>query len=253
VARVNALASAPFRLTLSVFIVVVLSNLPASAYELGHEFLPPDHWAYRALERFETLGLVGLPSEKPYTRRDVARYVADVKGGLANAGLSLPRRDRFELERLESEFIDSTSREDPKHRYDPPLVSLRDEPLHAEADLQLGLAPRKELFNDKWDVFGLAAPLSGVSATGYAREVERLFRRVRKTRPAMATLDAVAARLAYEFGKVEPASSTAAYEALARLRLPLITHTGEVYACSNTHSRYSGRFSIPRADAALSR
>jgi hypothetical protein len=135
-----------------------LSSLPAYAYGLGHEFLPPDHWAYRALERFETLGLIELPSERPYTRGDVARYVEAANGKVAEGERTVSRRDRFEIDRLEREFIDATSREDPKHRYDPPIVSMRDGPLHAEGDLWLGFAPRKELRENQWDFFGLAAP-----------------------------------------------------------------------------------------------
>jgi len=64
--------------------------------------------------------------------------------------------------------------------------------------------------------FVLAGPAPGASTARYIRAVERLFRRVRKTRPAMATVESVVARLAFEFANVEPASGDEAYKALMR-------------------------------------
>ncbi|MCK4773362.1 MAG: hypothetical protein KAT30_01200, partial [Candidatus Krumholzibacteria bacterium] len=64
-----------------------------------------------------------------------------------------------------------------------------------------------------------AGPASGVSTARYIRAMDRLFRRVRKTRPAMATVESVVARLAFGFANIEPESSDAAYKALVRFAL----------------------------------
>ena len=65
-------------------------------------------------------------------------------------------------------------------------------------------------------VFTLTRPASGLSVAGYARAVDRVFRRARKTRPTMAPVGAVVARLAFEFANTETGSSGDAYRALAR-------------------------------------
>jgi translation initiation factor eIF-2B subunit delta len=66
-------------------------------------------------------------------------------------------------------------------------------------------------------VVALAGPARGVSVARYARAVNRLFRRVRKTRPAMAPVASVIERLAFEFADIEPVSSESVYEELAGL------------------------------------
>ncbi|MBI4720287.1 MAG: hypothetical protein HY770_03500 [Chitinivibrionia bacterium] len=130
----------------------------AHAAEPGREFLPPEHWAYEALGRFEALGLCGLPSEKPYSRPQVIDMVRSIDEAIAAAGRALSTRDAFELERLHSEFSGIASRFDPGARYDPPVVALSDTSLRLEGDVDLALAPARQPFQDETDVFLKSRP-----------------------------------------------------------------------------------------------
>jgi hypothetical protein len=127
--------------------------------EIGHEFLPPEHWCYSVLARFETLGLCVLPSEQPYTRDDVIGYVDDIRSYMSANGTELAGRDRFNLDRLEQEFHDKASRANPGVRFDPPIHYDSDGPLRLEADLELTLAPEDPHDGGRWDVFGIANPV----------------------------------------------------------------------------------------------
>jgi hypothetical protein len=51
---------------------------PASAFAVGHERIPLDHWSYLALERFESLGLCVLPDDRPFTRDEIAGLVRTI-------------------------------------------------------------------------------------------------------------------------------------------------------------------------------
>ncbi len=122
-------------------------------------------------------------------------------------------------------------------------------------------------------VFVLAGPASGVSPARYVRAMNRLFRRVRKTRPAMATVESVVARLAFGFANIEPESSDAAYKALSRFALDVEgelenigagvprrfkTHFGRLrrpltISCSSSVIRAIGTLSRPRVTVCESR
>ncbi|MEJ2722697.1 MAG: hypothetical protein P8181_16400, partial [bacterium] len=54
---------------------IVFSPACVCAQSIGQEFIPPGNWCYPALQRFEVLGLVSLPTETPYLRDDVVGYV----------------------------------------------------------------------------------------------------------------------------------------------------------------------------------
>jgi translation initiation factor 2B subunit (eIF-2B alpha/beta/delta family) len=74
-----------------------------------------------------------------------------------------------------------------------------------------------ELAGKAVGLFALTDPAGDVSATRYVRAIDRLFKRVQKTRPAMAPVESVVARLAFEFAQVEAQSAEAAHEALVWL------------------------------------
>ncbi|UCG50902.1 MAG: hypothetical protein JSW58_11970 [Candidatus Latescibacterota bacterium] len=150
---------------LGVLLIVAVPNL-LNSHPLGKEFIPPEHWSYDALTRFEILGFVKLPSEKPYHRDDVIGYVEEIDKNLDSSGEILGSRDRFNLDRLRSEFGDAVSKQDPKSRYDPPLLYLEEDPFYLEGDIELGLRPEKPLLDDRWWVFGL----SNVSAKLHFRD-----------------------------------------------------------------------------------
>jgi hypothetical protein len=129
---------------------------------LGHEFLPPEHWSYDALYRFESLGLVDLPSYKLFSRDDIVAFTESIDEKVSAQGRQLSRRDRFNLERLQSEFTDDASRLDPQARYDPPLLYKTDEPLRLEGDLDLSLVPRDELAGERWEFLGVSSPAARI-------------------------------------------------------------------------------------------
>ena len=65
--------------TAAFFLAILSVFSSAYAGDIGHEFLPPEHWCYDALERFEALGFVVLPSQRPFTRPDVITYVETIR------------------------------------------------------------------------------------------------------------------------------------------------------------------------------
>jgi hypothetical protein len=128
------------------------------AGEIGCELVPPDHWAYPALERFEALGLCRLPATRPFTRNQIEDFVGLVEDNVSARAVDLSPRDRYELSRLAKEFYSREARTNPVERYDPPSVFLSDEPLFLEGDLEAALAPRKEFFDDRTEFFLTGAP-----------------------------------------------------------------------------------------------
>ncbi len=135
---------------------IVLVPLVAKAFPIGQEFIPPEHWSYRALVRFEALGFVDLPSSGPFSRTEIAGFVRGIRAASVSSGRTLGARDRFDLERLEQEFASDASMEDPRVRYDSPVVYFEEDPLRVETDVDLSLAPEKPLFDEKWWVFGIS-------------------------------------------------------------------------------------------------
>ncbi|MEE9270048.1 MAG: hypothetical protein V3V49_07280 [Candidatus Krumholzibacteria bacterium] len=129
---------------------------------LGHEFLPPEHWSYDALYRFESLGLVDLPSYKLFSRDDIIGFAERVDQTVRDRGRQLSRRDRFNLDRLRSEFTDDASRRNPLVRYNPPLLYTTDEPFRFEGDLDLSLVPQDKLAGERWEFLGVSSPTARV-------------------------------------------------------------------------------------------
>jgi hypothetical protein len=131
---------------------------PAVVYpqSVGQEFIPPENWCYEALARFETLGLVTLPTEMPYLRDEIVGYVGQIKKSIATTGVTLDGRDRFNLDRLEQEFSNPASMENPKERWDRPVLFLTENQFSLEGDIDLGLIPGKPAFDSRWWVFGVS-------------------------------------------------------------------------------------------------
>jgi hypothetical protein len=143
---------------LPLFILSLWAPKATAAEGIGHEFIPPEHWSYPALARFEALGLCRLPAERLFSRDDIAGYTDQIAGRVAERGATLSPRDQFNLERLQREFSRAESRANPKARFDPPLLYGSDGPVHAEADLDLALVPDKPADRDEWDFFGVTNP-----------------------------------------------------------------------------------------------
>ncbi len=99
-----------------------LSVFTVETSGVGQEFVPPDHWAYGALERFETLGLCNVPEDAPFTRPEFIKLVSEIAENAFDRRLS--PRDRFQLERLEKEFTEFESQRNPQARWDPPTFYL---------------------------------------------------------------------------------------------------------------------------------
>jgi hypothetical protein len=131
---------------------------PANIFALGHEMLPPDHWSYLAFSRFEALGLVDLPSEKPFSRDQAEVFVEQIRDRAETDTRSLSARGRFDLERLEKEFTAPDSRVDPRKRYNPPIFFLTDSPHAMEGDWDVALSGDKSAFDDKADVLLTSHP-----------------------------------------------------------------------------------------------
>lgn len=147
----------PFLLFLAA-LPLAAAQSPSRADAIGQEFIPPEHWCYPALDRFEALGLVSLPSQKPYSRPDVVRFARDVRRAVGASAEGLSDRDRFELARLEDEFASDRAETEPASRYDKPVLCMDEAPLRFEADLDLGLAPTRPPFDDRWWLFGVSSP-----------------------------------------------------------------------------------------------
>jgi len=123
---------------------------------VGREFIPPEHWSYSALDRFEALGLVDLPAWGLYTRRDVVGYTEEIRAALTKSGRVLEGRDRFDLGRLDEEFASEAAQQNPGERYDRPLLYMEEKPLRLEGDIDLSAAPEKPLFDERWWIWGVS-------------------------------------------------------------------------------------------------
>jgi len=143
---------------LLLILLAFLFPVESPAQPLGKEFLPPEHWAYRALTRFEALGLVHLPGERPYTRDDVVSYASSVVDNIQSSGRTVSARDEFELDRLQKEFLSSGARTDPGTRFDQPVIYASEKPLHLEFDIDLSLDPTKPMGDSRWWWFVRSSP-----------------------------------------------------------------------------------------------
>ena len=130
--------------------VVVALACPAGAFATGHERIPLDHWCYRALERFESLGLCVLPDDRPFTRDEIAALTGRVEEAADVATLSA--RDRYELDRLVREFTAPEARENPAARYDPAWFG-RDRAIALEGDIAVTPYLQQQTFSTEMEAF----------------------------------------------------------------------------------------------------
>jgi hypothetical protein len=124
------------------------------AERIGREFIPPNHWAYGAVERFEALGYVSLPSEGIFTRDNFVKFVETIEANIDEGSSPLTPRERFNLDRLRAEFLGDQSLTNPDTRFDPPVLFYNEKQLYFEADADLSIQPVKPRFDDRWWVFG---------------------------------------------------------------------------------------------------
>jgi hypothetical protein len=125
----------------------------ASAHAVGHERIPLDSWSYRAVERFEALGLCALPEDRPYSRHEFIRIVGEIAG---RAG-TLSARDAYELDRLEREFTAPDARRDPRERYDRAFYAA-DSSIAIEADFDARGFAERVPFGDEVEYYLASAP-----------------------------------------------------------------------------------------------
>jgi hypothetical protein len=130
--------------------LVLALALPATAFALGHERIPLDHWCYPALERFETLGFCTLPDDRPFTRDEIIRLAEHIREEVSAATLS--GRDHYELDRLEHEFLGEEARNDPGSRYDRVWFG-RDRAIALEGDLAFTPYLEQRNFSDEVEAF----------------------------------------------------------------------------------------------------
>jgi hypothetical protein len=121
--------------------MLLLCLAPVTADCIGQEFIPLENWSYKAIQRFESLGLCNVPDDAPFTRTGFIAIVNEIVENAFDRRLS--PRDRYELDRLKKEYTDYLSQVDPQARYDPPTFFLQERPVVLEFDLDLaGIADR---------------------------------------------------------------------------------------------------------------
>lgn len=140
-------------------IALTLLLVPDAVRAVGHERIPPDNWSYRAIERFEALGLCTLPEDRPFSRDEFIRIVEQIR---ARAGArELSPRDAYQLERLEREFTTTEAIEDPSRRYDRALFA-RDDDMALEADFDARAFSERAPFGDEVEYFVASDPTAKI-------------------------------------------------------------------------------------------
>jgi len=129
---------------------------PGPSFCVGQEFIPLENWAYRAVERFEALGLCVVPDDRPLNRSEFIDLTTEISKDAFEKRLS--PRDRYNLGRLEKEFTEAASRKDPQHRYDPPTFYLRDEPVLLEGDVDIVPSFEKSALGDEEEFYVRSNP-----------------------------------------------------------------------------------------------
>jgi len=101
-------------------LLLVIPGGPAGASD---ENISPDSWVYPALRTFELKGMIALPTERPYSRRQVEAFLDRILQGLKDGKEGLSPRQRFLLSRLRKEFQGMEHR--PGSREDPPVYTYK--------------------------------------------------------------------------------------------------------------------------------
>ncbi|MDH4036751.1 MAG: capsule assembly Wzi family protein [Candidatus Krumholzibacteria bacterium] len=128
--------------------VVMIAAVPARAQ--GNERIPTDNWSYRAIERFETLGLCVLPEDRPFSRHEFAAIVGRIR--VVAAGADLSARDRYQLDRLIREFGEGEELPDPRTRYDRAWYA-EDRSVAVEGDLDVHPYVQQALYGDEVEAY----------------------------------------------------------------------------------------------------
>jgi hypothetical protein len=135
--------------------VAVITIVAGTAHAQGNERIPTDNWSYRAIERFETLGLCVLPEDRPFSRHEFATLVAHIRG--ASQGLELSARDRYELDRLTREFGAGGELPDPRNRYDRAWYG-EDGSVGVEGDLDVRPYLQQAPYGDEVEAYAGSDP-----------------------------------------------------------------------------------------------
>ena len=137
---------------ITIIATLFLCALPqATRADVGQEFIALDHWCYDVLDRFEALGMCEVPADLPLTRRELIGLTDAITDGSFDR--RLPQRDRYNLNRLQKEFVEFAARRDPQARYDNPVIYLKDNQVVLEGDLDLTPSLRNEFLSENDDMF----------------------------------------------------------------------------------------------------
>ncbi len=102
---------------------LLLFIISGSCAQASNENIRPDSWVYPALRTFELKGLIVLPTEKPYSRKQIEDLLDRILQGLKDGEKQLSPRQRFLLSRLRKEFQGKEHR--PGSREDPPVHTYK--------------------------------------------------------------------------------------------------------------------------------
>jgi len=119
---------------------------PVPAAGVGQELIPLENWSYKAIERFESLGMCNVPADGPFTRAEFIKIVNEILEKTFERRLT--PRDRYELDRLRKEYSDFAAQRDPQARYDPPTFFVQEHPMTLEMDLDLAGVADKPLLDE---------------------------------------------------------------------------------------------------------
>jgi hypothetical protein len=134
----------------------ILAGVLLTAPAARAETVPPDSWAYEALQSFELRGLVALEPTLPYTFDQCEAYTREILANVEARGVALGPRHAFLLERLTKQFVGTRDR--PEDRWSKPVHTIREEERFAAFDVSVGASARKNPDQKKGEADGLALP-----------------------------------------------------------------------------------------------
>jgi len=142
----------PGRVLLSGFFILLFSV----AVQATDENIPPSSWVYRALRRFELLGLVSVSPDMPLSRSSVRDYVRSMDLTIEREGLKLKPREAFLLKRLKEEFLCDEG--DLSSREDRPIIVYSEGKNVIALDASIGASITKRVERVKGEVDGTFIP-----------------------------------------------------------------------------------------------
>lgn len=154
----------PVKIRSMIFVTAAFLALSHASLPASDENINPDSWVYSALRTFELKGLIVLPPEMPYSRREVESYLENILRNIEVSGIQLSPRQDFLLKRLMGEF---EGKEDiPSRREDGPLLCLKEREDFAALDLRAGAAFVKDVEAAKGELEGYLDPSALISISG---------------------------------------------------------------------------------------